>query len=356
MDFGGFGDVLSSISDSFSSLTGIFAGAGGNQATPEKFKIVGQDWYKVFGYQFVISHSEEPEVEQTQGGFLDGISNAFNQLTSLFDGGAADSDPLTKYYTLPIPPQSIVIKPIIASQATPTLGGVVEETSENVLWMISMQGTTGIAVSRDLNGQSVDRKTVAKQFRDTISTTGLLAGVAGQLNQTIAQIGGVADAAIDSFQSFASGDIAGGIGNAVNAANTAVLPPLPYAGSAVSEKSNGFTEIQELVKFFDKYNELKHANPKQYSLLFRMYKTNQEWNCIVQDFSIQKSAQSPHLWRYNLVLKCWALRVVGANLPGSGEFDRFGSNGDLKSVNTVGLGALDMLSQVNSQGGFGIQF
>jgi hypothetical protein len=324
-----------------------------NSTDIEKFRIVGQDWYKVFGYQFVILSNKEKEKEVGKSGnsAVSKLLGAVKAVKNLATGsknadGPSEDNAETKYYTLPIPPQSLLIKPIIASQVTPTLGGVVEETSDNVLWIISMQGTTGIAPGRAMNGSTPDRRSVAKQFRDTISTTGLLAGITGQLNKTISKIGGAIDSALAAAQSFQEGNIAGGIGNAVNAANATVLPSIPYSGSAVSQETNGFTEIQELSKFIDMYNTLKHKDPKKYSLVFRMFKTNQQWRCIVQDFSIQKSAQSPHLWRYNIVLKCWNLQTVSAQMSKASEFDRFGSNGDLKSVNTVGLGALNLLGKM----------
>jgi len=348
----GFGNVVSSIAKSVANITGLSKINSKGEVgppRPEKFKIVGQDWYKVFGYQFGILYQNNPTEKKEKSGFLSAIKGA----ASFINGAKADSDDKSLFYTLPIPPQSIVIKPIIASQATPTLGGVVEETSESILWMINMQGTTGIAPSRDLNGNSVDRASVAKNFRETISTTGLLAGISGQVQSTIARFGGAVDSLIRSPISLEDGNIAGGIGNAINAINTIAQPPLPYSGSAVAETSNGFTEIQELVRFFDTYNEKKHDNPKNYQLIFRHFKTNQEWNCIVEDLSIQKSAQNPHLWRYNITLTCWALRTIGANVAGSGEFDRFApGKGDLASVNTVGLASVKILSNINSRGGF----
>jgi hypothetical protein len=346
----GFGSVISSIAKSVANITGISKLTGKPEEDgppdPIKFKINGQDWYKVFGYQFGIIYENEFGSKSKKQGLFSSIKNTF------LNAAKGDSNEKSKFYTLPIPPQNIVIKPIIASQATPTFGGVVEETSQNVLWLISMQGTTGIAPSRDANGQAVDRKEVAKNFRETISTTGLLSGISGQLQATTSRIGGALDSFITSRNALKDGNIAGAIGNAVNIPNTLAKPPLPYSGSGVSEQSNGFTEIQELVKFFDDYNKLKHENPRQYRLIFRMFKTNQQWDCIIEDFSIQKSAQSPHLWRYNIVMTCWALQVIGANVAGSEEFDRFGSDGDLASVNTVGLASSKTLSNIASRGGF----
>jgi len=272
--------------------------------------INGADWYEVYGYQFSIvsvSGSEKAEFK----------------------------------FTLPIPPQSLMIKPVMASRATPTIGGVVEETSGVTFWMIQMSGTTGVAVSRSESDQT-KRAEMAKVFRDNISTTGLLSGVSANLNRTISKIGGVADKAIDAFgrvsNAISSGDYAGAIGDAaagfVGAANTALLPPLPYSESAVNQVSNGFTEAQELQKFFYMYSKVKDKNPNKYSLKFKCYKTNQEWRVIVKDFSLQISAQNPNLYKYSISLQGWDCMPIDGRDKVK-PFDRLNPGGDLSSVNTV---------------------
>lgn len=251
----------------------------------------GQDWYKIFGYQFVVQKA-----------------NA----NGSFGGGSEEF-----IYTLPIPPQSFNIRMIPATQATPTIGGVVEETNQNVFWLLSLAGTTGIAVGRG-DDTPAKRHKMAKQFRDSISTTGLLSGAAAGLNSAIGNIAGTADA-------LGSGDLVG-------AFNTAFLPSMPYSASAVSDKTNGYTEMQELHRFLYAYSMIKGKAPSKYKLKFRCYKNNQEWDIIVQDFNIQKSASNPMLYRYNIALKGWSVSNINTDKE---EFDRFGPDGDLKSVNLV---------------------
>lgn len=264
----------------------------------------GSDWYKIFGYQFVVQ-------------VLDEDGNSIDELI----------------YTLPIPPQSISIRMIPASQATATFGGVVEETSENVFWLMNLVGTTGIAVSRQETG-SKKRFKMAKQFRDSISTTGLLSGALAGVNAAISKIGGAADALIDMGKAVADGDVAGATGGLVGAFNTAFLPALPYAASSVDQDTNGYTEIQELHRFLYTYSKLKSKQPKTFQLKFRCYKTNQEWTCILQDFNIQQSAQNPMLYRYNIALKGWGV-TEPAKGDDSAAFDRFAPGGDLQPVNLV---------------------
>lgn len=264
----------------------------------------GQDWYKVFPYAFVV-----------------------------------EADKKTKFtYTLPIPPQSLVTKMVPASSATPTVGGVVEETSDNVFWVIQMAGTTGTAVSRQgVSNTQANRTDVAKEFRKKLETTGLLSGVASNLNLLVAKVGNTADAVISGLE---SGSVAGGIGGVVGAVNNALLPQQPYSGSSVSDVTNGFTEMQELHRFLYTYSHLKGAFAKRFILKFKNYKTGQEWRVILQDFTIQQSAQNPNLYKYNIQLKAWGVAEIDKAARDKSAFDRFGPDGDLKAVNTVGVDGL----------------
>ena len=264
-----------------------------------------QDWYKVFPYRFLVQ--KEQVVKKNGKKF---------QKTQKF------------YYTLPIPPQAMTTKMLPASQVTPTIGGVVEETSDNLFWIIQLRGTTGIAVSRGKEG-AVGRATVAKKFRDKIETTGLLSGIAANLGSVASKIGSVVDAA-------ASGAIFDAISGAIN---NAILPPLPYAQSAVSNTSNGFSEMHELHKFFYAYSKLKGLYPGRYSLWFEDLKNDQRFQIILQDFTIERTSQSPHLYRYSIQMQGWGVlsaRRAGVKVDKL-EYDRFGKGGDLANVNTVGV-------------------
>lgn len=321
------------------------------------WSIDGTDWYKVFAYQFaVVAFVEEPTSEfasqvaeaagQLAGGqaaFAAAVGSTQDQgsVQDAFDQAfaAAADETISEFvdreflYTLPIPPQAMTTKMIPASQATATIGGVVEETGANVFWMITMSGTTGIGVTRGDDG----RGKVAKKFRDKIATTGLLSGPLAGVNSVLSKVGGVADQFMDAGNAALNGDIGGATGGLVGALNTALLPALPYAGSGVDRDTNGFTEMQELHRFLYTYSKLKAASPQTYALRFRNYKTNQQWQCILQDFQIQQSAQNPMLQRYTITLKCWDVKPIGADDRASAEFDRFGAGGDLKPVSTISL-------------------
>ena len=275
---------------------------------PKLWAVKGEDWYKVYSYQFVARFVEEGDVTEF-------------------------------YYTLPLPPQQYSINPIMATKVTPTVGGVVEETSQILFWMINISGTPGIATARALKDMTA-RQNMAKSFRDNITTTGLLSGISAAANQAIAKIGGVVDTISDTVDAVsnsgnaleAAGAIAGGVTGALN---TALTPPLPYSGSAVNAEHNGFVEMQDMVKFFYMYNYLKGQNPKKWSLYFIDYKNSQKWRIVIKDMSIQKNAQQPFLWKYSVSLQGWDVTYPTSVAKNKAEFNRFGPGGDLKSVNSM---------------------
>jgi len=292
-------DILSSvgIGEDSTKISGLYQTAKnmkvfGGELVPWDYS--GEDWYKVFPYQFSVLNAKTGK----------------------------------RYvYTMPIPPQSLTIKMIPASTATATVGGVVEETSDNVFWVIQMSGTTGTGVSRgDLNSTTGARKKMADKFRKKLETTGLLSGVAANLQTLIGKAAGTADALL-------SGDVIGAV-------NNALLPQLPYSGSSVDGKSNGYTEMQELHRFLYTFSNLKGVSPDQFLLEFWYYKMGQKWRIVLQDFTMQISAQNPNLYRYNIQLKAWNVRPVSQDERSKSETDRYAKGGDLHAVNTVGIDGL----------------
>lgn len=318
-----FSDMVESTVDTFSSALGLDAlgfNVGANvQAieaeyanvfgAPEHSKvwsIDGQRWDKVYSYRFIVKKTKED--------------------------GSKDGPLLN--FALPIPPQSMVIKPMIPSLATATFGGVVEEISPVKFWMINMAGTTGTGVSRD---DAEQRRKQSERFRDSINTTGLLAGLSAEANALAGTVGGVADEVIGIGTDIAAGanPISALAGGVTGALNTALLPPLPYSGSGVNGKFNGFTEMHEMVKFFYFYQALKSRAPDKYELHFVNFKTDQSWRVVLKDIQVQRAASNPNLERYQITLKGWDVKnpkKIDEALEAK-DFDRFGPNGDLKEVN-----------------------
>jgi len=358
----GFGSALDSIGDAVSDLGAavglnnspnpnkpkdpIYTAAknanvfGSNKKAP--WEIVGTDWHKVYSYQFVVRESNEDDTAaaatpQASGSLWSTITSTVSAAfaaapsqasNALGTGGAGDAGNIY-YYALPIPPQTYVEKMVTASQATPTFGGVVEETNKNVFFNISMGGTTGIAVTRGATNVPGGRDKMASIFRDSIKSTGLMSGAMAQVNAVISQVGGIADQAIQAGTALANGDIGGAAAAAVQAMQTKLLPAMPYAGSAVDKDTNGFTEAEELVRFLYTYSALKDKKPDKYSLSFRNFKTGREYRCVVRDIQLQRSVQDPMLTRYSLALQCWDAKPISDSDKSEAEYDRFGPGGDL---------------------------
>ena len=284
--------------------------------------IDGESWGKVFSHQFIIEETQDPE-----------------DFVGPLPGITIPTTTTSYYFTLPIPPQSVSIEPILPGSVTPTIGGVVEEISAVSLWRISLSGTMGIAPSRDTDDM-FDRKKTATVFRTRIATTGLLAGLSASVQSTLSKataIAGNVENAID--QGFTAGAVTGSL-------NDALLPPIPFSSSAVDGDSNGFTETQELQKFFYLYSYLKAQNPKKYNMFFANYKTNQKWQVQVKKYPIRQSAANPNLYRYDIQMIGWNCEQPDAAL--GKPVDRFGPKGDLASVNTVGLNAIAGLKTISN--------
>lgn len=313
-------DSLSSISESFSSAATLLSGGtikdkgdsplltsfelstqGTDRDVNSLWKIDGENWDKVFAYRFVIVREK--------------------------------GEPIS--FVLPIPPQTMMIKPVLPNQVTPTFGGVTEENSAVKFWLMNMTGTMGTAVGRKINDEGT-RENTAEKFREVMETTGLLAGTFSGTKQLLGKVASIESAIIDE--------------NPIGALNNAMLPSLPFSGSAVNAKSNGFKESKELEKFLYMYQTVKARDPNGYSLYFISHKTDQAWRVAVKDFQLQQNAQSPNLFRYSMSLQGWDCTNVQSVLTKtdvSRDYDRFGIGGDLAGVNT--LDTISSLSKYKPQ-------
>lgn len=369
-------DLLSKVpggNDAFAASDPIGAkkwfNGSGQLAKKEKFsnfstQIFGKDWFKIFPYQFIlidksdIAPAPEEYDEATAPSQFTPSSTALpGPIASLSPSAAADfdrdantatnesvvkrkayeknykakrkqrlaeEDSLAKkvVYTLPIPPDGLSVQPMIASEVMASLGGIVEETSPTAFWMITLSGTTGMAIGR------TDTDTTANIFRDALGTTGLLSGLGSALNKlasTVTNIG-------NSFDALSADPSPGGV---ADLAAAALLPKLPYSKSAVDVR-NGYLEIHLLHRFLNAYGDMKALKPDAAKLVFCNYKDGQQWQVIVKSFKITKSVNEPMLYRYSIVLQGWDMKDP-SEAQGA-PVDRFKT--DLKSVNTTTLTGL----------------
>ena len=298
------------------------------------WEIFPERWHQVFPYQFIIMQNKKEDSS--------GIKAGSAQLA---------------IYTLPIPPQALNMRMVSASNVTPTLGGVVEETSANVFWEISLNGTTGVAVGKagnlaqqlapDKKGIEAswsldyaksllfgDAPKVASKFREVIKTTGELSGIFGALQGAAGKVLG----GLDQLDKVTGSGATGGVGAANGMLQQALLPSPMFNASSVSRTKNGFGEIQQMQRFLLVYSRLKGAFPNEFFLKFVMHKTNQQWMCSIKDFQISQNAQNPMLYRYSIQLKCWQVGSAGKEEDTNKmAYDRFGVGGDLAPVNILSV-------------------
>lgn len=219
-------------------------------------------------------------------------------------------------FSLPIPPEAVTIAPIIASAVTPTLGGVVEETSENVFWNISLQGSMGLSTNRQ---NALEPASGADAFRKAVSSAGFISGAVQGLANTIQTWADTIDTVTN--------------GNALDALNAVAGNKLWFRRSAVMQNRNGFGEILLFHKFLQMYATAKEKNPELWSLYFRHHKNNQQWRVIVTDFRVHNSKDSPMGHKYAIGFKGWDLR--SPQKLDKGPVDRFGKDGDLYIANSL---------------------
>lgn len=272
------------------------------------------NWHKIYPYQFIVQDTD----------------------TTTGEG-------YTKYiYTLPIPPDAMSVQMVSASGVTATLGGVVEEVSENVFWNIQLSGTTGSAIGRPVisglepDTTISDTTTVATHFRPALSTTGLLAGLGAGIQTVVQGVSNVVSGAMPG--SFQPSTLLAPVSGALSGLTQ---PPLPYSGSAVSSggnSSNGQMEILQLQRFLHAYSILKGESADRWRLWFVNNKDNQAFRVIISGgMTVQRSVQEPYLYRYKISMVGWG--VTSSNLIAGEDagkpLDRF--QGDLKTVNTLTL-------------------
>lgn len=338
------------------------------------------DWYKTYPYYFEIvldgmsmtkdavlkpkSYSETVASDILgRSAKIGGVD--FNADTS--SGGNLPPAVVTRMY-LPIPPQNLSIQSLNATEATSTMGGVVEEVSEQVFWMITLVGTTGLATR--------------------VSNTRTAEGDRGELNQEL-ETSGRSEYLDISGEGNLLGRTASTVISALDkATNLLALTPevtLPFAkyGSAVqspkdaieqltqdpsrqrdpmtelgnkllsigtsgimgiedksSPYANGFAWDQMLRQFFLIYQREKAKRPQDYALYFVDAKSNARYRCIPKAVQFSKTSSNPFISQYNITLKAWDLH--GADDPNDPNrsarakpSDRF--NGDLKEVYSVNL-------------------
>jgi len=295
---------LNALPNPTNSLSAAYKQMFGAGAYDALWEIDGKKWGESLPYRFTVKKNGAPPPEVT-GGLGDQLSQIASNIGQSFINAASSAIGIATenqqdefyHFCLPIPPQALSLKPIMASKVTPTLGGVVEEVSPVKLWQIQLSGTMGVGVARSGN-DIIARANAATQFRQTVTAS----GVNPALSAAIAYLDNFSNA-LNNVNEVLGGDLSS-LANSGNEDEPGA-PALAYQRSAVNQSSNGFTETHELLKFLYMYSAMKAKSPDVYELYFENHKTNQAWRVAVQDISTNKNAQNPHLERYQIALIGW---------------------------------------------------
>ena len=285
--------------------TEALGGAGDGKVDPERLsaeKMFGLDILATRANSWVVDASRWYEIRP-------------------YEFVAYDSKANKEYvFSLPIPPESISVAPVIASEATPTLGGVTEETSENVFWTINMQGTTGMSVDRADASKPAQG---AGAFRKVANSSGMISGALQGLADKVQSF---VDSGNALSGALTSGDLAAGL-------NATLANPLWFRRSAVSNQRNGYYELLLLHKWLNMFSSAKEQSPTTWSLYFRNHKDNTEFRIVLKGFRMSKDKSNPYLSRYQIEAKGWQcqspIRIE------KNAIDRFAKGGDLEVANTL---------------------
>ena len=195
-------------------------------------------------------------------------------------------------FTLPLPPGSIQIGTVLASDGRPTLTGWVEQHGGIPFKSIQISGTTGVLPMR---GSAAVRPTTLAQT--------LFAGTLQQAQQVVQagqQVGQALFPVKDSTNLITDEDIVGDIG-----------------------KTSGYYQFRLLQQFLERYMAMKKtADGKDRFLALAMWKDEQTYLCTpTGSFTLSRTAAAPLEYEYSLSLKGFR-RISLDNTPAPEHADQ----------------------------------
>jgi hypothetical protein len=207
----------------------------------------------------------------------------------------SDSVENSEVLYLPILPSNIQTVTHYATNIVTTLYGVVEEHSEVRYYDITISGTTGfgprfIGSSEDPNPVTNNNASTGRSAFSSASLSDSFGGFLPEISNTISQVGDVIS------------DITGE-GN--------------KSAAGLSPDLTGYAAFHKLYKFFLRYKVDAAGSSlaggkrrKTHPLRFLNYKDSIKYDCVPMAFTLERSAESPMLYNYNIKLRCYNLRGV----------------------------------------------
>ena len=172
-------------------------------------------------------------------------------------------------YTLPIPPQAMVVRMPFAHTVIPTLNGVYEEANGAPFRDIQLSGTFGVWASRGKYELGIFEKA-------SIQTAALLTATISAANNT-SLLGSI----------FRTADQRG-------------------LTTALSETNRltGYYQFQTLRAFLETFAFVR-KNSKFYRMVFSNYKTGEHYVVVPREFDVRREAGSPHEFLYTLAFRAY---------------------------------------------------
>jgi hypothetical protein len=232
---------------------------------------------------------------------------------------------------LPINPSNLTITTSFATNMITTLYGTVEEHSDVRYYDISIDGTTGMAPrfiapsdnKGHLNAGQVF-KTLRRSGRSSVAVSqGISAG--GFFSKTV-----------------------GAINNTINKA-TDLLKGDPEPKVGVVSDNSGYVAFHNLYRFLLKYKkdasgvENTNTSPSgKHPLTFFNYKDNNQYDVVVRNFVMKRSADNPMLYHYSIQLRGYNLRGVSDKID-ERLYDR------LKDLGLAGIDGSSALGDIKKK-------
>jgi hypothetical protein len=220
---------------------------------------------------------------------------------------------------LPISPSNLRISTSFATNVIPTLYGTVEEHSPVRYYDIEISGNTGIAPKFVDIKPGVEGPTKQLEGRTAFAVSQGLSNIAGGFfTKTL----GVLDRVFNQASELING--------------------IPNPQSGVFIDQTGYLAFHNMYRLLLKYKEDASGTSNNTSqrtkhpLTFFNYKDNNEYDVVVKQFDLIRSAENPHLYNYVIRLRAYNLRTAGTTTVDQADLT--------KRLEDLGLNGVDSSS------------
>jgi len=215
-------------------------------------------------------------------------------------------DKSARIFHLPINPQNLTIVTHYATNTIATLYSTVEEHSEQRYFDIAIQGTTGFA-PKFVNDQGAFEVLTPSPGRQSYQSGEILSNLDsanGFFQKTLGQFEQAINRASDAFAT-------------VKRKNKTFQ-------AGVFTDNNGYLAFHNLYKFFLAYKKSAAEgksrldySPEESPLVFINYKDGNRYSCSIQRFTLERNAENPMLYNYNIQLRAYNIMPLTSQMGDS---------------------------------------